>query len=61
MSLQSPFSDLEFEMIGDGTTPVFFQASPTNGAISVRPNVDLAADTASQYVVSILLLSVYLF
>lgn len=56
MSPQSPFNDLEFEMIGDGTTPVFFQASPTDGAISVRPNVDLAADTASQYVVSSLLL-----
>ncbi|XP_070182180.1 protocadherin-20-like [Littorina saxatilis] len=49
-NLQNPFDDLEFEMIGDGSTTAFFQANNANGAISVRPDSDLTSDTESEYI-----------
>lgn len=53
LSPQDPFNKVVYELIGDETAPSFFLLEDSN--IKVRENVDLAADSETTYIVSLIL------
>lgn len=46
-TIQSPFKDVTYSLVGDSTAVVYFQVDSSNGGVSLRQSVQ--ADTASTY------------
>ena len=44
---QSPFNDITYSLLGDGTAAIYFQVDASTGAVSLRQSVQ--ADTVSTY------------
>ena len=44
---QSPFNDITYSLLGDGTAAIYFQVDASTGAVSLRQSMQ--ADTVSTY------------